>query len=328
LPRRRGASGCIRAQRVGPRWHPFWPIGRASLAPEQLLQAREPAVYLLGNSVIDHSSVCDKDHRTIAEMLGAALRRDVVDLSKGGMQLVEYGDIASLLGVRTNVEALVFPLVPDMTDEANWHRTDDIYRHLGYSALSLKPPIRIADLVTLNRPVNIDNELQVFEGRRFGTIKEIQTRYMSKEKAAHTCPEADSVDDTFFRFMHWRQASRSGPSPRFASELQSLHRIATDHGWPVVFVLMPLNADGYGRTGDARVTQRIRQTHTWMIEQLERMGADYLDLTDSAERSAFVDRWCACGHLADDGRHLVAQAIADKLLRTPDFDRRARSSAP
>lgn len=279
-------------------------------------EARPTAVYLLGNSVIDHSSKCDKDHRSIAAMLSAAMGTEVVDMSKGGMQFSEYTDIVSLLSTKQNAATLVVPLVPDMTDEAYWHRNDDIFRHLGYSAASFRFPTRLKDLVPVKSPVNIDNTPQVFEGRRYGTAKEIQTRFMAKEKAATACPEIDALDADFFRYSHWRQASRIGPSDRFASELHRINQVARDQRWQVIYVLMPLNKNGYERTGEALSTQKIQQIQAWMVTQLAMMGADFIDLTDSVKSSSFVDRWCACGHLGDDGRQVVALALAKKLKRS------------
>ena len=283
------------------------------------LATHSPSVFVLGNSVIDHSSKCDKDRRSIAALLGAATGRNVVDVSKGGMQLPEYSDVVSLLATRQTVTALVVPLVPDMTDDAYWYRNEDIFRHLGYSAAAFKLPSRLGDLWSTNKPVNLDNQDVIFEGKRYGTASDIQTRFMAKEKAANQCPESDAVDADFFRLAHWRQSSRLGQGLRFAHELKKLDQLAKHHRWPVVYVLMPLNKAGFERAGDPAVAQKMRQAQQMMLIQLRHMGADYLDLSDTVPTANFVDRWCACGHLGDLGRQSVAQAIADKWL-PPEFD--------
>ena len=276
-------------------------------------EVHHPAIYVLGNSVIDHSSKCDADGRSIAQMLDAIVHQDVVDVSKGGMQFAEFTDVVSVLAARQKVDALVVPLVPDMTDDAFWFRNEDIFRHAGYAVAAGHLPARLSDLASVNRPRNIDDEAQVYEGKRYGSVKVIQTRFMAKEKAASTCPEVDAADMGFFRYAYWRQASRVGPSHRFAAELRKLNQIAVDHHWPVIYILMPLNMDGYAHVNDPQVMQKILTTRSWMASQLRNLNADVIDLTESAAQLDFVDRWCACGHMGENGRALVAKAIANRL---------------
>ena len=63
-------------------------------------------VWFFGNSVIKHSSKCDKDHRSIAQMLASETQETVIDMSRGGMTLDRMLDITEVLskfGVKPKV---------------------------------------------------------------------------------------------------------------------------------------------------------------------------------------------------------------------------------
>src|SRR5262245_22054316 len=73
------------------------PIPSGAVRQASLAAARSSSgIVILGPSVVRHTSVCDSDHRNLAEMLAASSERSVNDLSYPGQPLMEAVHLAAL----------------------------------------------------------------------------------------------------------------------------------------------------------------------------------------------------------------------------------------
>jgi hypothetical protein len=291
---------------------------------ETMAQSRAD-VAVLGNSAIRHASPCDGDPRSIPQLIAAATGARVADLSKGGMQLSEYGDVVQVTVRHLRPGVIVAPITPAMANDAAWDRAEIIHRHFAYSILGGSLPVRVLD--TVLRPPSGDTSRHVtpYDGHAYGSLEDLRTRHFPREKAARTCPESDGTDRDLYRYVHWLEMQHLGPTPRFEREVERIAAAAVAGGTLPLFVIMPANVADLAAVGDATSLERYTAVRNWMVEVLRRRELAYIDLFDRIPKDRFVDRWCACGHLGIEGRRQVADAIASAVRGRPERATKGRA---
>jgi hypothetical protein len=289
------------------RWPDLQIMRQGARLPDQV-------IVMYGNSVNRHVSKCDADRRTLPEMIGSLAGTPVVDISKGGMSIAEYRDVNAWIAGKARPRIVIAPLMIDMTRAYGYSAPDLIGRHLIYSALALKWPHRIPDLLVGDGGArHVSAERLTYNGRYYGNGPEIQANFYSKEKALAPCPEIDGVDLEFVRFSHWRASQAISTTSRFTEEVDALIRQVTQVQSKILFVLMPENVTLFDASLDRMEQAHRMQVWKWMVDEFSTRGALFMDLSRLVPRDEFVDRWCACGHLDDRGRMRVAREIASAI---------------
>jgi hypothetical protein len=100
--------------------------------------------------------------------------------------------------------------------------------------------------------------------------------------------------------------------PANLEDLARLSAYGRSLGRPPLVVLMPVDLEDVSAL-DAGLAAALRARTAAAADGLRRRGVDLLDLSDALPAEAFTDRWCACGHLAEAGRRIVAARTAQAL---------------
>jgi hypothetical protein len=105
----------------------------------------------------------------------------------------------------------------------------------------------------------------------------------------------------------------------------NLHKIARRRDKTVHIIIMPVDMKFVTQiTPESRIT--LENNINIMREFFKENNIPFEDLSFSLENSAFADRWCACGHLLDEGRVAVSVAIRQAIStqrRTEQMGHRA-----
>jgi len=270
-------------------------------------------VVMYGNSVIDHSSKCDRDKRSIAGFAAEASAMPVLDLSRGGGTIAEMAALNGVVLRLMRPKVVIVPIAPEMFDPVK----------IGYSPHARRPLARLLGMAVPNDlmqaayftfPADYRSEALSYKGRAYGDYENLKRTFMARERAEQVCPEHDGVDSEFVEFMYWRTSrfARNGNDPRV---LKSLVDDIRSGGAIPLLVFLPVLTPMYGQideTHDAFARALADQRH-----YVASLGAPFVDLTDLLSHDEFADRWCACGHLTEVGRAKVGRAIADALRSMP-----------
>jgi hypothetical protein len=256
-----------------------------------------------GNSVIRTPSKCDSDRRSIVEMMEAPNIRKNIDASRGGMPLgtmLDLLEIATSIGVRPGL--VVLPLNP----------YDSSFRDAAQKS-------GIRSYIDLNFPGMVDGHATVdgeypesFAGRVYGNYKAFSGREFILEKKSMKCPENVGKDTDFVRFMYFRNYISRTQNDIDPSDL--IHRINSlqAKGLKILVVLMPVNIDDIQALHGPEAAQQVRDKTTRALKQLGSLNV--LDLSFSLGAGNFTDRYCACGHLNQIGRAVVAKNVSDRSV--------------
>lgn len=126
------------------------------------------------------------------------------------------------------------------------------------------------------------------------------------------CPETIGHDLRFVDANYLQAFVRGSVSAVQAVETARLQQEARRRSIRLIVVAMPINARDLP-SRDLRVRGAIERRRTAILRELGRAGVDFIDLTQAINTEGFSDRWCACGHLNQAGRAVVADRIADRI---------------
>lgn len=258
-------------------------------------------ILLFGNSVNRAISKCDRDTRTIADLVTKNTDISVSNLSRGGLTLGEMMYLAELaVEGGAQPSTIVFPVSP----ESGFFSTSKSARGFGAFAR--------ANLPWLGR-VEVNSLPVAYNGLRYGTYSEFSGTYFVREKRSSGCPEERAADVEFVRFMYWRNFLQSVDALDGIEEFVSHARRLEKRGIRVVVWFTPVNM------GDLRIlhgTDAVNTVYTRIAAvraELQARGYSYIDTSNLVAASGFADRWCACGHLSEQGRNAAARELIKRL---------------
>jgi hypothetical protein len=263
--------------------------------------SRPKEVLYVGDSVIKASSKCDKDKRSIAEMVSAMTGKSSNDLSRGGMRIDEGIEIAKINASNTSPEIVILPLA--VTTHLLAAKEQLIGREAWFKLLLQK------------REMRVDLEATEYKGRQFGDYASFSKVFFPAEQKAQGCGIESLADREFVEFMYWRNFVRD---PDFDSGaklwIEEIKKIEK-YTQRLIVVLMPFNhhkvEEYFGESERARIQASVDNVAT----TLQAAGIETLNLSNKLESGHFTDVYCACGHLNERGRKKVADALANKMLK-------------
>ena len=258
-------------------------------------------IVVLGDSVIAGYSHCDTDTASIPAMMSAELHEPVIDGSRPGGTLGTSLDALRVAALARSFRLAVVPVtvngglfrsVRPASDAVRlW---EDFVRSLVYVPSSSPPRTS-------------------FKGRAYGGYEENAAVYFRREKTASTCPEEAGTDMAFVEYMYWlsygQPLDTSEGYAAFAARAQWLQ----GRGIAMLAVLPPVNYQLIDTLNDTPVMANLRTAVARTEQQLEAARIPVVNLTFALPPSAFADQWCACGHLAEQGRHEYARRVSAKV---------------
>lgn len=264
-------------------------------------------ILLFGNSVNRTISRCDRDPRTLPDMLSAEAGTPIVNLSRGGMPLSQMLRIAELsVSFGIQPKAVVFPVafgdLLQLSDApTGW---DAFVRDNLPAALNPRPAER-----------RVAPAPQDYKGRHYGSYNDFSKTHFEREKRESRCPEGLGTDPDFIEFMYWRTYLQPiDPAAGLARTIERAKRIQ-QHGVEVVFWFPPIDLEDlralHGPQGVAAVRERVAA----LSKALSTQSFSILDTAEAVAAAGFTDRWCACGHLNEAGRILLARQMRGQLTQ-------------
>jgi hypothetical protein len=268
-------------------------------AAAKALRQRARVVHF-GNSVNRAFSRCDSDRRSLTALFSALAERDIVDISRGGLRLSKFIDMAFVLQWVRRSEVVVIPLQGwDLYRTASQSRVASIKRYL-------RSPMALSTLLASHPPPVSPVE---YEGRYYGDYDQLRRTYFEVEKRNAQCPEVAGYNKEFVRFMYWRSYGQPLSVAEGLAELVAMSREFEEHGTRVLIYVPPVDV-ALMRRLDAEVYRVWKAKMTDGLSALSNAGIRVLDLSELLPESDFADPWCACGHMSIKGRYLVAQELA------------------
>ncbi len=289
----------------------FFPVGNGiDLSKTIAALSTHDGVVMLGNSAIDHSSKCDADSRSLAALTGAAIGKPVADFSNSAQLLDETLSYAGILLRNRNVHTIVLPLAYfSFTDD--WHPSFQRAAFLNFMSAT---PGRFSATGDLLASGIVGTDLTVhrsftYAGRDYPDYDGIKVRYFQPAKDVMGCPETDGVDRRFLEAYYSHVYADTPVLEKNIWAVSEFAHAAARQGRAVKVVLLPVDLELIASLSPGAAT-RTRRGIEKLVAALRSQGVDVLDLSPSLPNIAFADRWCACGHMQQDGRIRVAGAIA------------------
>lgn len=255
-------------------------------------------VWFFGNSVIRHSSKCDEDHRSIAQIFSSKKQDTVVDMSRGGMtidRMLDITEILSKLGAKPKAVYFQIALGEDFSKTLNKQSGLNDYFFTNLNIIKSK----------LNFEFERNIEKTVFNDKFYGSYAEFSKSYFITEKKQTTCPEGVGVDKEFIAFMYWRNFFDKNLSKSLTLSHRLLKLKQSDLN--AVFWISPVDYDDMRLLhGDEKMNEIYAYKNN-VLDSLKDLNV--LDIAFALPASSFADRWCACGHLNEHGRNFVATQL-------------------
>lgn len=276
--------------------------------------ARSARIAVVGSSVVDFVSKCDRDRRGIPRILDSIVGRPVADLALPGQSFWEGVSALEATADRTHPRIAVFVFTP-----VSFAKSYLASRKIVAKGLLLdgaighrweKPWIGLfGDLRTA-----IDDSMLSYKGRMYGTSKMLGGA-IAREENLSSCPEGAATDRSFLEFIHWRSLAKLDPADMdyglVASELHHL----VGRGVKPILVLSPMPKLLFDTLGLASMGPAFQRFSDSLRQAVRNDGIQVVDLSQDPEPGIFAQRWCACGHLNERGRALVAGKIAEAISR-------------
>jgi hypothetical protein len=266
-------------------------------------------ILFFGNSVNDATSACDRDTRSVPMLTAADAGATIIDMSRGGMTFGQMLQLAET-GAKTGVEpaTMIFPISPEAGFLRSATTAHGMRAFLSDNLPALAPQLT----ASADTPPPTD-----YRGKRYGDYGEFAKHYFSKEKAATTCPDNAGINQEFVQFMYWRNfLQKKDPLMGFDEVLPRLQQLQRKK-INVVFWMTPVNFGDLGRLhGDASV-EEVKQQIVQVKAGLTQHGFSVVDSSGLVTTSGFTDRWCACGHMTQEGRKIAAASLATWINRRP-----------
>jgi hypothetical protein len=268
---------------------------------------------VVGNSIIDHVSRCDVDRRSIAEEVSVATGRTVSDISYGGQSIEESANVAAVALRNPDVGAIVVGIAPGALQA--WGELpvqDQLFYRLVNRPLVAAPPwskLGAGVISEYQKPF-------AYKGVQYPDYAGIKKIFYEAESKAMGCPETDGRDRTFVEANYFHNYLTYPVRDDNVVLLGSLSRYASRRDKDVVVIILPVDYQALGGF-DRAWPDELRQGTRGAVSALRTAGVAVVDLSEAASNDMFADRWCACGHLLETGRAVVADAVADAVRRLP-----------
>jgi hypothetical protein len=292
----------------------FCPFGNKTDLTVGLRAIRTDAsIAVVGNSVVDHSSKCDRVSASIPELLSVYSGMRVVDLSSSGQLLEESSAYAGIVlrnsGVTTIVVLLSYASLAD-----NW--APSLQRASFLDVLSVGKPFPLDAVVRgaggIRGRVLRAHEAFEYNGTKYPDYEGIKARYLETERAAMPCPENNGINRSFIEAYYYHLYHQAAPDDHNLAALVNLSTEARDHGKRVLIAIMPIDYELIDSL-DLNKSLQLRQRVWQVVKTLRESGLEVIDSSATLPNDRFADRWCACGHLLLAGRSSVAQMLAPLL---------------
>ncbi|GAA0313711.1 hypothetical protein GCM10009087_25070 [Sphingomonas oligophenolica] len=280
------------------------------IAQFRKIHATSARIAVLGPSTIDNFSICDRDRRTIPQMMADDSGAGVADISSGGQQVRDAVNLAALAARRPSITDVVLAISPASIDEPTTppYRKAVLYRMLA-------PSFNGAAFATVqdlwqglsDQPLRGQRAFTV-AGRRHGDYAAVSAVKFAREYRLQGCPEPATHDVLFTHDYYWWMYVAEGSNSALPRLLARLDGDVRRQGKRLHVVLLPANMELIGRL-DPRWPRIVMDRNRRFAATLRHLGIDLLDLSDQLPDAQFMQRWCACTHLAETGRRHVALAI-------------------
>ena len=286
-------------------------VGEVTLAA---LGAGDAELAVVGNSVVTHVSKCDADRRDIPAMLQDTLESEVVDLSYGGEPLAESINYAAIALQQARIRTVVLYLGQGSLANPD---PNDLQTTAFFGLVA--GPFRVNDLgARLSRGTGLMPGAATarlpfrYEGIDYPAYDKIQMTYCADEKARQGCPETLGHDLRFIEANFWTNLVRPEPFWPLLEDIGDLQRQATARGKRLVVIFLPNDMTGL-RTLDAGLAAQVDARRAEIVQRAASIGVSMTEIGPFGP-DQFADRWCACGHLSQSGRHAVTAATKDVLV--------------
>jgi hypothetical protein len=268
------------------------------------------AIVIVGNSVIDHSSTCDSDRASIAELLARVSGSRVVDLSSSGQLLGESVVYAGIALKRSGVSEVIVPISYfSLADDWQPSFQRGIYLNLIGGGLYSIPVVDalIKHGNITGRALKAHEPFE-YRGSKYPDYDRVKSAYMQTEKDVMGCPETNGRNSAFIEAYYHHAYLESGAREQNLQSLINLSFDAARRHKTLRLVLLPIDfeiVDGFSSVMGQELRRRVHES----VLALRARGVSIEDLSGLLQNEAFADRWCACGHLLLQGRESVAMAM-------------------
>lgn len=272
-------------------------------------------IVIYGNSVIDAASNCDKNKASIAKLLETYTERNVLDLSSGGQQLDFTLGNVGLLITSGHSKDIVVPVSLFQLMSSNTYPV--------WTSLLFQIPSGGLEISSLNSRIHANTYISgsvpksqqpfSYKSKNYPDYAQLSAIYYSKEKNNLVCPSRLGVDLDFIEANYFKSYLLAPIQDLYFNDLKSIQLKAAQVGIRVTYVLLPIDFEDISSldpTLGTSIADRLNKVRT----MLNIKKVDYLDLSESLPATAFADRFCACGHLNQEGRVAVATQIKHVLV--------------
>ena len=271
-------------------------------------------VSIIGNSVLSHTSRCDRDSRSLVSILADDLRQPVLDLSFNGQSLSEAANFAAASLKNPHIQTVIFPV--SLFEFVDWD-TDPIRTYALFKLLN--PDLDAASLtervLSPGRFSGQESSLHAafdYDGIHYPDYDGIKQRYMSYERDMMRCPEDNGVNLNFVAASYHHILMQFPILDKPLSLVSSLGKDAAQRRKSLVVVILPIDFELIAKLGVPDLNA-LRTKVDHVVQTLSADGLRVVDLSASLHNNDFADRWCACGHLVETGRQLTAEKIVQHM---------------
>lgn len=292
------------------------PFARAKLMLYMARSYRSSApVHISGNSIMGHVSLCDKDTRTLPEMITSLAGVPVLDNAFGGQPLDESLNFAALSLKNTHTQTVLIGLsLPALSAYSDVDMQQYLLDRLANPTLALEGVASRLRGGGINGRLDPFHDPFTYGGHSYPDYNGIKARYFEPQRQIMPCPESDSTDAVYLEaYYHHAYFDFDLKNQNFQI-LKSLHDIALAHHKQLLVVLMPLDYQLMNRLHAGMGDQALSRAREY-TSLLQQQGLQVLDASAHLQNEDFADRYCACGHLVESGRQKLSREIAAMLNR-------------
>lgn len=291
----------------------FFPKDTVTLQSLKMKFSSGNSVIIYGNSVIDATSNCDNNRSSIAKMLQIQSGREVINLSRGGQSLdFSLGNAGLLLSKHSR--DIVVPISLFQFNSSNsypvWTALLFQLASGGLEISSLSSRVKAGAYIS--GVVPLSQKSFVYKKREYPEYARLSAIYFSREKTALTCPNQLGEDLEFIEANYYKSYLLPPSQKQYFIDIKNIYDLAQQRGNRIIYVLLPIDFEDLN-TLNPKLANDIQGRLQMTRKSLDDTEVPYLDLSESLPATAFTDRFCACGHLNQNGRSFVAAQISSIL---------------
>jgi hypothetical protein len=272
-------------------------------------------IVLIGPSTLMYVDKCDRDRRTVAQMLADRSSAHVLDLSQGGQTISDALNVARLTATRPQVRTVIVAIANTYADDPTM---PSLRSYMFYSLAQRRPALggasNLNDFWTglsggADGTAHPVDRAFVFDGMAVPNTRTLISTHMAGEFKRMTCPPVAFHDAAFNRTYYWWTNVARGENPALPSLVGHLARDLASNGKRLIVVLLPFNRDllaGYSPQWSAITVARQAR----LAVALRRQGAEVHDLAGRFRGAEFAQIYCGCVHLNEAGRRHLTEEIA------------------